>query len=238
MQFRLNIHHSLPSTMDGARVLAQSGVPEGVVVQALTQTAGLGRFGNQWESPQGNLYMTILLRPGRPHGECAQVSFVAAVALAQACDEFGIADIQLKWPNDVLVEGKKLAGILLEADAARVGDSPAFLLVGIGVNVAHAPEGRFAIRMQNPAIDLNLFRETLLSRFGQWYDVWLQDGFQPVRSAWVERAYGLGQPMTARLMDRRTSGVFVDIDKNGALVMKDDNTGKARMISGGEIHFG
>lgn len=224
--------------MDEARSLASSGVPEGAVVQAMTQTAGRGRFGNQWSTPTGNLAMTILLRPSRPHGECAQVSFVSAVALAQACDEFGIAGLQLKWPNDALIEGKKLSGILLEAEAARAGDSPAFLLVGIGVNIMHAPEGCVSLRMQNPTIDPILFREALLTRFGQWYDLWQAEGFAPVRAAWVDRAYGLGKPITARLANDKKTGVFVDIDKNGALVMKDDETGKARMISGGEVHFG
>lgn len=224
--------------MDVARELAHEGVPEGAVVQALSQSAGRGRFGNGWTSPEGNLYMTLLLRPARSHGESAQISFVAAVALAQACDEFGISGLQLKWPNDVLVDGKKLAGILLEADGARIGDSPKFLLVGMGVNVAQAPEGGFALKMQNPDIEIDLFRETLLNRFGQWYDVWQEQGFHAVRSAWVDRAYGLGRPIRARLSNAQSTGVFVDIDKNGSLVMKDDSTGKARMISGGEVHFG
>jgi len=222
--------------MDEARALATSGVAEGAVVQALTQTSGRGRFGNQWESADGNLLMTVLLRPKKSLQECAQLSFVTAVALAQACDEFGVGGLQLKWPNDALVNGQKLAGILLEMEGS--GDAPDFLLVGVGVNVASAPEGRAKLQDQNQDVDAATFREAFLIRLAQWYDVWSRDGFGSVRAAWVKRAYGLGQPITARLTNTQITGTFVDIDKNGALVMTDKETGKARMISGGEIHFG
>ena len=236
LKYRLSIHRSLGSTMDEARDLANAGVAEGIVVQALEQTAGRGRFGNQWDSPTGNLFMTIVLRPKKPLQECAQLSFVAAVAMAQACDEFGVGGLQLKWPNDALVNGQKLAGILLEMEGQ--GDTPDFLLLGMGINVSYAPDGKAKLQDQNADVDAATFREALLIRLAQWYDVWQRDGFAPVRAAWVKRAYGLGQGITARLANTQITGTFVDIDRHGALVMTDSETGKARMITGGEVHFG
>ena len=134
------------------------------------------------------------------------------------------------------MNGKKLAGILLEMEGQ--GEAPKFLLLGMGINVSYAPDDRAKLQDQNPDVDAATFREALLIRLAQWYEVWQRDGFGPVRAAWVKRAYGLGQAITARLANTQITGTFVDIDKHGALVMTDKETGKARMITGGEVHFG
>lgn len=212
--------------------------PEGTVVQADVQNAGRGRFGNAWVSPAGNLYMTVVLRPPVAARFCAQASFVAAVALADALAACGVApaSINLKWPNDVLVDGAKIAGILLEMETGGQGEAPAFLLAGIGVNIMHAPEGAARVAAFAPTCDVNTLRGALLHAFDSWYGAWLTHGFASVRARWLAQAYGVGQPVTARMADRRLEGVFDGIDSDGNLLMQEAGGG-VRPVNSGDIHF-
>ncbi|MBU6234778.1 MAG: biotin--[acetyl-CoA-carboxylase] ligase [Alphaproteobacteria bacterium] len=233
---RIVFHPSLPSTMDEAQRLAEAGAPEGTVVQAGIQTAGRGRFGNTWTSPEGNLYTTTLFRPQVATRFCAQMSFVCAVALSDTLVTCGVpkAAIGLKWPNDVLVDGKKIAGILLEMRSGQ-GDTPDYLTAGIGVNVAVAPEGGTAISQYSDA-PLDEVRDALLGHLGALYGVWLTQGFMPIRTRWLEQAYGVGKPVTARMAERKVEGVFEAIDHDGNLILKEP-AGNSRTISSGAVHF-
>lgn len=224
---------SLSSTMDEARAMAESGAPEFTVVQAEEQTSGRGRFGNAWSSPPGNLYMTIILRPNMPTRVCAQVSFALALALS---DTILHAPTQLKWPNDVLVSGKKIAGILLEM-AGDGKDVPDFMLAGVGVNIASGPEG--SAKLSDFMIDAQVhpFRDQLLENIGHWYERWQEGRFEDIRSAWLARAYGVGQAVKARFADRSVEGVFEGLDSDGNLILREDS-GRSRTISSGAIHFG
>ena len=132
--FEVRTYESLGSTNDEARRLAQAGAAHGTVVAARQQTAGRGRVGRVWVSPPGNLYLSVLLRLDRPPARLAELSFVAALAVADMVDAFLPPGIRaaLKWPNDVLVRGAKISGILVEQTEAAT-------LLGIGVNVAHCP---------------------------------------------------------------------------------------------------
>ncbi len=234
---RVTYHPVLPSTMDEARRLALTDTPEGAVVQAGSQTAGRGRFGNQWSSPEGNLYMTLLLRPVVPTRHCAQMSFAIAVALADTLAAFGVpkTSIGLKWPNDVLIDGAKIAGILLEMQSGA-HDAPDYLLAGIGVNVAVAPEGCAAMCQFAKGIDLADVRNRLVTNIAGLYGHWQKHGFADIRARWLEQAYGMGQPITARMSDRKIEGVFEGIDGDGNLIMK-DGAGPSRTINSGAVHF-
>jgi len=226
--------------MDPARAAAQDGAPEGTAIQSGEQTAGRGRFGNAWTSPVGNLYMTTILRPQKPARDCAQVSFVVALALFDALIAAGVdaATITLKWPNDVLVGGRKVAGILLEQEMAKGTDVPAFMLVGTGINIAHAPDGAVAINdvLASP-VGVDEFRDAFLSALSGRYEIWGKDGFAPLRDDWLSHAHGVGGPVTARMAEKSLSGTFEGVDENGTLVMRDDH-GEIRHISGAAIHFG
>jgi BirA family biotin operon repressor/biotin-[acetyl-CoA-carboxylase] ligase len=229
----------IDSTNEEARRMAAAGEAGPVWIMAGCQTAGRGRRGRAWESPLGNLSATLLLRPGKSAGECAQLSFVAALAASDMVASFG-AETRVKWPNDVLAPREKIAGILLES-ASEGGADPSWLAIGIGVNLkAYPPETEF------PATSLSALgiaapepREALArlaASFAKWYETWRTDGFAPVRDAWLARAAGLGTRIRARLSNGETQGVFEGIDANGALLLREAQD-RLRTIAAGEVFF-
>jgi BirA family biotin operon repressor/biotin-[acetyl-CoA-carboxylase] ligase len=231
-------HDVLPSTMDEARRMAVAELaPEGTVVQAYAQTAGRGRFGNAWRSPVGNLYMTVVLRPQSLTRVCAQLSFVVAVALADTLMHFGVprASIGLKWPNDVLVDGAKIAGILLEMESGQ-GENPLFLLAGIGVNILDAPESCAYVRQFNECVEARGFRDVLTQNIAALYAHWGQHGFSDIRARWLEQAYGIGKLVTARMSHQTIDGVFEGVDADGNLSLLRDS-GEILVINSGAVHF-
>lgn len=229
----IRTYAALPSTQDEAKRLASAGAPEGTVVQCLEQLQGRGRHGRVWHSPPGNLYMSVLLRPGCPAGQAAQLSFVTALALADALDTLlapGPA-LTLKWPNDILIDGKKISGILIE----REGDS---CIVGIGVNIFAPPEGAAALNAccgdSRPAI--HPFRDAVLAALRARYDAWRENGFAPVRAAWLARAHGLNGPIRVTVGGREREGLFCGIGDDGRLLARTPD-GKNFDISAGEVYF-
>ena len=231
----------IDSTNEEARRIAAAGDQQPVWIIAERQTAGRGRRGRTWESPPGNLAATLLIRPARPAAECAQLSFVAAIAAHEAISSFAPdANIAVKWPNDVLVNGKKIAGILLES--ASTGTVPEWLAIGIGINLAHFPEGTEFPATALPALGITAPNPRegltrLAAAFAKWYEIWRAKGFSPVRDAWLARAAGLGTRIRARLSDGEYWGMFEGIDETGALILREAH-GKTRIIAAGEVFFG
>jgi BirA family biotin operon repressor/biotin-[acetyl-CoA-carboxylase] ligase len=240
--YALRHFETIDSTNEEARRLAEAGEAGPVWIQADRQTAGRGRRGRAWDSPTGNLAATLFLRPGKPARECAQLSFVAALAAsdAVALTAPGI-EVKLKWPNDVLASGRKIAGILLES--ASVGDDkPSWLAIGIGINLAQFPEGTefpatSLSALGHPAPKAGDAVAALAASFARWYEVWREQGFGNVRDAWLARAAGLGTRIRARLQNEEISGVFEGIDEQGALVLR-VGEGKTRVIAAGDVFFG
>ena len=206
------------STNDDVAALARAGAAEGLWLRAERQTAGRGRQGRDWVSPAGNLHASTLVRlhPGDP--PAPSLALVAAVALAETVEAFG-ARPQIKWPNDLLVDGAKLSGILLE----RAGDA---VVVGLGVNLAHHPEG-----IDRPATSLaaiighapgpDAFLAALADGFARWLYRWRADGLAPVRARWLEKAHPIGAALTARLPDGDSlDGLFDGLDAMGALRLR------------------
>lgn len=234
LAFDLHRHASLASTNDEAKRLATAGAPEGSVVLAGEQTAGRGRRGRSWYSPPGNLYCSLLLRPAVPPGLAAQLSFVAALAVFEAAAGFvAPARLALKWPNDVLLDGRKLAGILLESEG-HAGES-SWVVVGMGVNLSQPPPEGVGLAGAGAA---PVAPEAVLARlthaFAFWYARWHEAGFGPVRRAWLERAAGLGGQVTVRLADATLAGCFADLSETGALVLEQVGGGR-RLIEAGEV---
>lgn len=220
----------IDSTNDAAKRLAAEGAGEGLVVWADRQTAGRGRQGRVWHSPPGNLPCSILLRPECRPAEAAQLSFAAALAV---CDALAPWRPRCKWPNDVLIEGRKIAGILLESEAT--GARVAWVVVGIGVNLAHHPA-----ETETPAISLAELGATmtpgamlasLCTHMLDWYRTWRQFGFAPLRQAWLDRAEGLGSEIRVRYARTETRGRFVDLDASGALVLE-NSEGTSHIAAG------
>ncbi len=241
--FRVEAFASVGSTNDEAKALARSGAGEGTVVWALRQESGRGRRGRTWTSPEGNLYSSTILQPGRPPAEAAQISFVAALAIAETAAAVlpDSAPVLCKWPNDVLVNGRKLSGILLESEAAADG-GPGWLVLGVGINLRHFPEGgdvaatSLAAEGAPPMTPAGLL-ERYLEALALWYGRWREHGFAPIRAAWMARARGLGEPIVVRLADRTLTGTFADLDSDGVLLLdRDDGAGRQR-IAAGDVFF-
>ena len=190
----------------------------------LRQTAGRGRRGRAWADPAGNFAATYLCRPDGPPEQAAQRSFVASLALYDALLRLvgSPQALALKWPNDVLLNGGKVAGILLESTGAGV----THLAVGIGVNLLNAPQG---IDSPHPPVSLlaetglrvspEEFLDLLAPAFAGWESQLQTQGFAPIRTAWLARAARLGQPITARTVTETLEGTFEGIDASGALVL-------------------
>jgi len=212
------------STMaEAARRLPTLAGPEWIL--ALRQEAGRGRQGRGWADPPGNFAATHVFRPAQGLPERALFSFVAALALDNALRDLGVpaARLSIKWPNDVLLDGGKLAGILLEG----AGDH---LSIGFGVNLAHAPDPADLVPGLHPpvalaaATGLRVPPEDLLARLAPAFARWraqLDDyGFGPIRTAWLARAARLGAEIRARTAREEWRGTFETIDATGALVLK------------------
>ena len=233
---------TIDSTNEEARRLAERGEPGPVWIQADVQTAGRGRRGRAWDSPTGNLAATLFLRPDKAPSECAQLSFVAALAVSDALALLapGI-EVKLKWPNDVLANGRKVAGILLESSSAG-SEKASWLAVGIGVNLACFPEetefpatSLVALGAKAPSTDHAL--TALAAAFAKWYEAWCERGFFSIRDGWLTRAAGLGTRIRARLQNEEISGVFEGIDDHGALILR-PNESRVRVIAAGDVFFG
>ena len=232
----------LDSTSAEARRRAEAGEGGPVWITALVQTAGRGRRGRAWDTSLGNLAATLLFNTDKPPVEAAQVSFLAALAAAELAETCLGPDVaRLKWPNDLLIHGRKSAGILVESGTRA--DGRLWLALGIGINLAHAPTDverpavAFAEFMNRPAPSPADALEVLASAFERWRLVWETQGFAPIAKAWTRHAYGLGQPCEARLPNQTHRGVAEGLDPDGALRLRLDD-GAVLRITAGDVFFG
>lgn len=238
--FRLEVHEALPSTSDLVAARAAAGEPAGLAVLARRQTAGRGTQGRAWKSVTGNLHLTVLLRPRGMVREAPQWGLLAGVALAETIAPL-LPDarvLSLKWPNDVLLRGRKLAGILAEAAADPKGGI-AWLSLGIGVNLAEAP--RVADRETASLAGEGLvppaptaFAIQLLERLDQWCERRRARGFGAVRSAWLR----WGPPPDAPIRvsapgGGMMAGRFAGLAEDGSLLLTEE--GRVQRLSAGEV---
>jgi BirA family biotin operon repressor/biotin-[acetyl-CoA-carboxylase] ligase len=239
--FRLVAHATIGSTNDELKRLAREGAGEGLVVIAEHQTAGRGRRGRTWVSPPGNLYSSTLVRPDCRAATAAQLGFVAALGVSEAISDLAPqVHTRCKWPNDLLANGKKVCGILLETEMVA-GDRPDFVILGIGVNLASSPRdtpypATSLAEEGAPVITPGAMAAAFVRHLAAWLARWREGGFARVREAWLARAMGLGEPIQVRLEHDTLDGCFLDIDDDGALLL-----GQAegnRRITAGEIFPG
>jgi BirA family biotin operon repressor/biotin-[acetyl-CoA-carboxylase] ligase len=241
INWNIEVFDTLPSTQDVAMARAEEGAPEGTVIQSMLQSMGRGRHGNTWQSPLGNLYMSLLLRPMCKPDLAGQISFIIGLALSAAMDPYVPAPHKktLKWPNDILIDGKKCAGILLESQMSPAGLAES-LVVGMGINIHAAPEGFAglqAIAGPEKRLAVHRFRDEVLVHIANYYDGWKAAGFDPARRDWLAQAHGLNHKISARLQDQTIKGIFRDIDATGALILE-DGAGKNIAVRAGEVYFG
>ena len=238
----IEAYEELDSTNAEARRRGEAGEGGPVWITAAVQTAGRGRRGRAWSTRRGNLAATLLTTTDRPPGEAAQLSFVAALAACDLADTcLGSGAARLKWPNDVLIHGRKAVGILVESGTRP--DGRLWLAVGIGVNLAHAPTDverpatAFADHMAGPPPTPRAVLDVLAPAFERWRIAWTTQGFAPIATGWSERATGLGRPCEARLPNRTLGGVAEGLDADGALRLRLDDGGLER-ITAGDVFFG
>jgi BirA family biotin operon repressor/biotin-[acetyl-CoA-carboxylase] ligase len=234
------VHDEIDSTNEEARRRGLAGERGPFWIRARRQTAGRGRRGRTWESPEGNLMATLLLQPGVGAAEAAKLSFVAALAVHDVVSTLVAgSDVRVKWPNDVLVGGRKIAGILLESSSEEGGRVP-WLAVGIGVNLVHAPQQTMypatflAQHCAAPAVDDVM--EGLAVAWDARFRVWNESGFEAIRDAWLSVAIGPGQSVEVRLAHETLTGTFETLAVDGALVLVLPG-GQRRLITSGEVFF-
>ncbi len=236
--YRLVRHERISSTNDEATALAASNAPEGTLVWAREQTKGHGRQGRVWASPPGNLYLSLILKPDVPLAAAAQLGFAAALSIDEACRELAPdAPIRFKWPNDVLLAGRKLAGILLESQAKQDGGL-AWLVLGVGVNLATYPVAADYPATALAATGVEVGPETMLAAFARrflaWYEPWRRgQGFTALREAWLRRAQGIGERLRVRLPREEFTGIFTGLDEDGTLLL--ETRAGSRRIAAGDV---
>lgn len=239
----VRLYHTIDSTNDEARRLSEGGETGPLWVRSHEQTKGRGRRGRTWLSQPGNLFTTGLFTLTCGPAEAANLSFVAALAVAEAIDpHVAPGAVSLKWPNDVLIGGKKTSGILLESWHGPYGFH---LAVGIGVNVRTSPDGidqpitcvTDHVPTGQPPVTADRLFEGLRARFQDWFVVWTKLGFAPIAQAWLARASGVGQPIVVRLPHETLEGRFCGLAPSGALQLEQPD-GTIVEVTAGDVFFG
>lgn len=221
---RVIAYDTLGSTNAEALSLARSGERGPLWVTAARQTAGRGRRGNAWTSEPGNLYASLLLTDRVPAGRAPELCFVAALALHDAVVAFApMLKPQVKWPNDLLIDGAKISGILIEAETTQARASA--VAIGIGINCAHHPAGTTHPATDLAACGLVVTPDALLTRLSAAMQARLEQwdagaGFAATRADWLARAAGLGGEIVVRLPERELSGKFETLDRIGRLMLR------------------
>jgi BirA family biotin operon repressor/biotin-[acetyl-CoA-carboxylase] ligase len=233
------------STNAEARRRAEAGETGPLWIVARRQTEGRGRRGRAWEGNTGNLFATLLTTTRKPPAEAAQVTFIAALSVADLLDRYAPPSlVMIKWPNDVMLAGQKASGVLVESGAHAGGGL--WLAVGIGVNLADAPAGTerpatalshhlSADHVAPPKVDVAA--EVLAEAFAIWMERWETLGFEPILDAWRARTPGLDGPAVARLGHETVEGRAEGVAADGALKLRLAD-GSLRLISAGDVFFG
>lgn len=237
-------YRRVQSTNEVALQIAQRGAPEGTLVVAEEQTAGRGRLGRIWHSPAGKgLWASLVLRPQMPPSLVFQLAICGALAVAEAIYQMTHLPVKVKWPNDVMVRGKKLAGVLTESQADLA--SVAFVVLGLGINLDQRSEDfPESLRQRATSIRLELERSIsrlgllrdLLLKFEEMYRQFQDHGLGPFLDRWRQLSWVLGKRVTVQVGERTFSGLAVDIEETGALVLE-EASGKRQRLLAGDVTF-
>lgn len=239
--YRLIVRDVVASTMEEARRALDQGEPGRLWIVARSQNAGRGRHGRQWGSPPGNLYASLLLTDPCEPALAPQLGFVAGLALHDAVARLlgpAAATLRLKWPNDLLLGGAKMSGLLLEG-GSRAGRLN--VILGCGVNIASCPSDTpypaTYLKALAPEASVEALLAALSDGWARRFAIWSEPGgFGPTRAAWLERAAFLGETITIRLPEGPLAGTFTGLDPTGRLEL--DTQGGRRLIDAGDLFFG
>ena len=230
---------SIDSTNKEAARQVEKGANSGLWISATEQTLGRGRTGREWISKPGNLFSTLIYDTKKSLCRSAQLSFVTSLAVRDTVAAFVYTDnVKCKWPNDVLVDGKKISGILLETFSNDKVEN--LMILGIGINISYHPENSLY-----PATHINersdkrfthndVF-QALTGKMAHWLKIWQEKDFNIIRKEWLNKAHGQGKNIKVRLPNEEINGRFVDLDANGALMLEIE--GEIRLIHSGDVFF-
>jgi len=237
-----DIHHfeRTDSTNKRAKEIAAAGAGEGALVVAEEQTRGRGRLDRHWFSPAGQgIYLSVVLRPALPPSEAARLVLLAAVAVAETLIDTAGLKATIKWPNDVLVGGKKIAGILTEL--AMEMDAVDYVIIGLGLNV-NMPADQWPEDIRGRATSVlaetgqpfsrPLLLRHLLESFENGYEELTNAGFEPIMARWRDLADMLGRKVSVQARGGSYSGEVVDFDPDGFMILRDNNGRDRRILSG------
>lgn len=221
------------SNEEAKRLIKSGSIKQDTVILARSQTAGHGRYGRVWQSPLGNLYTSIIIKT-EESWKSEQISFVVAVAVGAVVEDIlPKCSINYKWPNDILINGRKTSGILLE----KIDN---WLVIGIGINIETIPDS-VAIpvtSLKNEGaynIDADEILQKLLYFFNKSLKMWKNSGFSSIRGDWVKKAWKIGQEIKVNLGNETFSGTFTTISEDGVLEV--EVSGEKRLVTAGEVFF-
>ena len=239
--FKIDLLPSIASTNDEAVLMANNGALDGTIICAEMQNSGRGRLSRNWVSPRGNLYLSVILRDIGERINMAQLSFVTAVAMADAVADFlpKPDSIKLKWPNDILIDNAKFCGILLECGIDKIGNG--WVVIGTGVNINSHPIDTIYkttdLRQMGCDISIEELLVKYIEKLSQWRDRWLYYGFAPIRAAWLNKAAKVGKNIKVNLPnDVKIEGIFRGMNLYGEIeiIMADGNI---KTINAGDVFF-
>ncbi len=238
----LFIYDEIDSTNDEAKRLKKCGIEGDLLIWAYEQYKGKGRGNRYWVSDKGNLYVTFVVKPSKKINKIPQLSFVSAIAVGETLKKFiDPRKIQYKWPNDILIDGKKISGILLESAISSGSKKIDSVIVGIGININNAPQKDIicpatclAESRANDLPKMNLILDELVENFLFYYDNWNNGNFTEVKNIWLENAYNIGKEIKVATLNQTLYGNFIGLDAEGCLILKKKNNEKVK-ISSGEI---
>ena len=234
----IHYYDSITSTNDKAYALAEAGEAEGAVIIAESQTKGKGRIGRKWLSPEGGgIYLSIVLRPDFETDEIPTITLMAGAAIVQAIKKVSGVDAVMKWPNDVLINGKKVSGILTEIKAQP--DRVDFLVLGIGINVNTLSkklpsEGTSLVVESGKPVDRIGLVRVVLAEIEKRYEKLKKKGFASIRDEYKSLSSVLGSKVKVQEHHRTLVGTAVDVDEKGALIVK-DKTGELKRVFSGDV---
>jgi BirA family biotin operon repressor/biotin-[acetyl-CoA-carboxylase] ligase len=235
---KIYVFDDLASTNHSAKELAMQGAEEGTVVIAQTQSKGRGRFDRVWQSPKGGVYLSLLLRPKTLVEKTSLLTFIAALAVTQAVRSYNVP-ARIKWPNDVHVNGKKIAGILLESETS--GSQGSYVIVGVGVNLntnlanlsVDVRKQSTSIRKEHgSSIEYYEFLNTLLLQFDRFYQLFSAGKFEQIIDEWKQHSDTLGKSIRIESPNDIVQGTAVDVDHSGFLLVKTQDGTIVRVTSG------
>lgn len=228
-------YESLDSTNDTAYQLAEKGEKEGTVVVAERQKKGKGRQGRRWTSPKGGIYLSCILKPDIEPKEVAKITLVSAIAVSASIREMANVPAMIKWPNDIIIKRKKACGILIEMKAEQ--DKVNFVIVGIGINVETPanllPKGATSLIKESDSRPSKVaLAKKILENLEHYLLLFRLEGFNKIRDEWRNLSATLGKDVKIHCHDEKIEGQALDVDEDGALVVRLDSGFQRRILSG------